>query len=87
MTNDLKQYYMSLPTNIQELQEKCYAEHLARRKVEAHYERQLKLQLEKYQSFLSQKLKDQIEELKAENRQLKDQLSNEGSSFVKGELK
>ena len=63
--------------------ENCYAERLARRKVEAHYERQLKHQIEKFESFLSQKvflvdqqLKDQIEELKAENRQLKNQLSN-----------
>ena len=43
-----------IPTNIQELQEKCASEHLARLKAEARFE-----------------------ELKAENRQLKDQLSNE----------
>jgi hypothetical protein len=70
MTNDLKKYYMSLPTNIQELQEKCYAERLARRKVEAHYERQLK---------------HHIEELKAENIQLKNQLSNNNEENVMSE--
>ena len=43
-----------MPTNIEELKEKCSAERLARLKAEARFE-----------------------ELKAENRQLKDQLSNE----------